>query len=320
MSSKLKKINKIFLLLILFIQISSYLEEEENNIELGDNNRYIFNSSEGKDQKLYFTEKNESFYIAILSLEKAKINLDNNNTSSEIEKELANDNQLLLINIKEQVITSENQIGNLTFNVNGNTEIEVTSVRKNPNTEYKKIDYQLDQELKVKNNNNFVIFLDDEDVEKFDMKFSFKDDIKNEEICYGFIRLPFNKKEYIPLGKKYDGTLKCEKFDDNSKQLSIDNPYYKKNKDNLRPYTAFIFSINKEDKLIQEFSFTINSEIINVFLIVSIVIALIFAVITFFLIRRKQSSESGTIEGDDNSYNKKDDKEDKDDKEEATEN
>jgi flagellar basal body-associated protein FliL len=51
-------------------------------------------------------------------------------------------------------------------------------------------------------------------------------------------------------------------------------------------------------KKIDSYSFAINSEIINVFLIVSIVIALIFAIITFFLIRRKQSSESTNIEGD----------------------
>ena len=70
--------------------------------------------------------------------------------------------------------------------------------------------------------------------------------------------------------------------------------------------------------MIEEFSFTINSEIINVFLIVSIVIALVFAVITFFLIRRKQTSEMLNVEGGENFY-KKEEKE-KDDKEEATEN
>ena len=71
-----------------------------------------------------------------------------------------------------------------------------------------------------------------------------------------------------------------------------------------------------------EFSFTINSEIINIFLIVSIIIALIFAVITFFLIRRKQTSESVNIENQENfvTNDKKEEKEENGNKEEAIEN
>lgn len=312
-------LNKIFLLLILFMKIVSYLEEVIILGELGDNNFSKYNVTKNYEQQLNFMEKNESLYISILNVKNdAKINIVNTKNSSLIEKDFQKGNRLVLLNIKEQSLSSENEEGYITFNVSDDIKIEVTSVRQDKNTKYKKIDYQLDQEIKVKDYNNFVIFLDDEDVEKFEMKFSFKDDIKSEEICYGFIKLPFDKTEYIPIGKNYK-ELKCEKVGESSKQLTVDNPFYEKSKDDLKPYIAFIFSINKSDELIQEFSFTINSEIINVFLIVSIVIALIFAVITFFLIRRKQTSESGSIEGED-SYNKEEDKEEKDDKEEATEN
>ena len=317
MSSKLK-INKIFLLLILFIEIVSYLQEGENDpITLEENNLIKINVTKDNNQILNFLERNESFYITILSLTKdVKINMDNIQSTAGSEKDpIKDNNQLFTLKIKNQEINSENTQGHISFNVSENTEVEITSVRQNPNTEYKKIDYQLDQEIKV-SKNNFVIFLDDEEIEKFEMKFSFKDDIKNQEVCYGFINLPTNKPEYIPTGKHFNNSLTCEKFHESSRQMTVNN---KLKSDSLKPHAAFIFSINNDNKVINEFSFTINSEIINVFLIVSIVIALIFAVITFFLIRRKQSSESGTIEGEDN-YNKKEEKEEKDDKEEATEN
>ena len=118
------------------------------------------------------------------------------------------------------------------------------------------------------------------------------------------------------MGKSFK-QLKCENFSGSSRQLSVENKV-KDSSNGLKNYIAFIFSINSNNGEIKEYSFTINSEIINVFLIVSIVIALIFAVITFFLIRRKQTSEMLNVEGGENFY-KKEEKE-KDDKEEATEN
>ena len=76
----------------------------------------------------------------------------------------------------------------------------------------------------------------------------------------------------------------------------IVNKFPKKDiREPYKPVLAFIFSVDVNTK--QTFSYSINSEIINIFLIVSIVIALVFAVITFFLIRRKQSADSNSIEG-----------------------
>ena len=50
--------------------------------------------------------------------------------------------------------------------------MEVSSVLKNGNREYQNIEYKIDTEISVQKN-NFVIFLKDEDVEKFEMKFNF---------------------------------------------------------------------------------------------------------------------------------------------------
>ena len=322
MSSKLN-ITRIFLLLILFIKIISYLEEGNEDKELGENDIRKINMTYGQDEKLYFKYTNVSYYITILSCTPgAKIDFVNISSSTGNVSGKRIDNQIYTVELKDKDL-SEPQEGYISFNVSNindnDVDVEITSVRQNSATEYKKIDYQLDQEIKV-DKNNFVIFLDDEEVEKFDMKFSFNNDINN-EVCYGFIRLPFNDEKYLPMGKSFK-QLKCENFSGSSKQLSVENKV-KDSSNGLKNYIAFIFSINSNNGEIKEYSFTINSEIINVFLIVSIVIALIFAVITFFLIRRKQSSESSSIEGEENSYNKKEEKEEKEekgDKEEATEN
>ena len=284
---------KILLLLILLTEISSLLEANDQPEDL-ENNTYVRVNMTGLPYKiLNLKGDNGTFYINILSLKKGvEININKFNKST----------------------TGLEKI------------VEITSVLKNDRlrcNEYKKVDYEIDTEIKV-DKNNFVIFLDDEDVEKFEMKFNFKDDIKNKQITYGFINLPTKDENYLVLGKHYKNNdsdssqLKQDTFSEAAKQITVDNPFHKKSKDSIKPNLAFIFSIENEGKMIEEFSFTINSEIINVFLIVSIVIALVFAVITFFLIRRKQTSEMLNVEGGENFY-KKEEKE-KDDKEEATEN
>jgi hypothetical protein len=257
------------------------------------------------------------FYITILALKKgAKITIENvgvyqNLTNSEEKENILN---------KEIKLTEQfnKDIRYINFSVSEDCEVEVSSILKNQFKEYQSIEYKIDTEISVEKN-NFVIFLKDEDVEKFEMKFNFKDDIKEKDVTYGFIFLPTESPEYLVLGKhykRYNSKLQELKFDAAAKQIKVDNPYYKNDKETNKEHLAFIFSIDCEDKMIEKFSFTINSEIINVFLIVSIIIALIFAVITFFLIRRKQTTEGTNIEGGENLYKKNE----KEEKEEATEN
>ena len=143
-----------------------------------------------------------------------------------------------------------------------------------------------------------------EEYKQLDMKFKFNNDsILNKYITYGFILLPSDIPEFIAQGKYYTSfnpNLTVRFMNHTEIEETIPNPYYENaisRENQFKPHFAFIFSIDSEKK-IGNYSFAINSEIINVFLIVSIVIALIFAIITFFLIRRKQSSESTNIEGD----------------------
>ncbi len=314
---------KIFLLLILSIKISSLeLFKVDPPEKLEENNITKFEAEKDTNIKLNLPEENNDFYITILSLKKGvKITINNvgvfNKSTSAEQKENV---VTKAIKLTEQI----NQVDRyIEFSVSEKCEVEVSSVLKNGNREYQNIEYKIDTEISVQKN-NFVIFLKDEDVEKFEMKFNFKEDIKNKEATYGFLFLPTESPEYIVLGKHYrsykgDNSLETIKFDEAAKQLTAKNDYYEKGKETNKEHLAFIFSIDYDEKTIQEFSFTINSEIINVFLIVSIVIALVFAVITFFLIRRKQTTEGTNVEGGENLY-KKNEKEEKDEKEEATEN
>jgi len=208
----------------------------------------------------------------------------------------------ILDHIKENQLMEGEQL-EIEFYINQDADVEITNVVENNTCKYDSIEYKMDSELQVKQN-NFVIFLEDnKKYEKFDLKFNFKDEskIKNEKVHYGFIYLPTNKIEYIALAKNYnDSNLKTVTFEEAAKQIEVENPYFEKEKDGIKQNFAFIFSVDNENKSVGEFSFTINSEIINIFLIVSIIIALIFAVITFFLIRRKQTSESVNIENQEN--------------------
>ena len=320
------KYMKIFLLLILLTEISSLLEANDQPEDL-EYNTYVRVNMTGLSYKiLNLKGNNGTFYINILSLTKGvEININKfNKSTTGLEKKT---DMYPFKTFKIEELDNEGKYIN--FSVSQDCIVEITSVLKNDHlrcNEYKKVDYEIDTEIKV-DKNNFVIFLDDEDVEKFEMKFNFKDDIKNKQITYGFINLPTKDENYLVLGKHYKNNdsdssqLEQAKFSEAAKQITVDNPFHKKSKDSIKsikPNLAFIFSIENEGKMIEEFSFTINSEIINVFLIVSIVIALVFAVITFFLIRRKQTSEMLNVEGGENFY-KKEEKE-KDDKEEATEN
>ena len=317
---------KIFLLLIISLQINNQLEDTQKNITLSDNS--IKTQEIKKDEKLRINfEKNgdKTYYITLLSLTKG-VNINILNVEQQGIDALNNNNADL---VTFKIAKNNTKDYDLEFTVSADTKIEVTCVAALNTYEYQKIEYNVDQEIKVEKN-NFIIFLtdSDEEYEKFDMKFNFKDDIKGRTVHYGFLFLPTNSLEYIALGKHYEG-LDNTKFDESAKEITVNNKFYEKGKDNLKKHFAFIFSIDAEDKKIDEYSFTINSEIINAFLIVSIVIALVFAVITFFLIRRKQSSESTTIEGGGENFyqnkskdekDEKEEKEEKDDKEEATEN
>lgn len=298
---------QMYYALIIFQLIFTTLESDP--IQLEQNNVFKLDLIEGKEETLIFSKTENIFHISILSLDdKIQLNISNVNPKP-------NNEFTIPLITKNTTLHFNNDInqGIITLSSNSNVTVEITSVLlkkdednlKDPNY-YNVTSYEVDTEKTMKHN-NFIIFLDDENVtESFDMKFKFKESssINGTKATYGFLYLRDQETNYLALGKHYKskdiGNLSEYVFGEFEKELKITHRYYKhQNEDKVKTKFAFIFSLDSKE-MIGEFSFSINSEIINVFLIVSIVIALVFAVITFFLIRRKQSAESTNIEGNEN--------------------
>ena len=289
--------------LILFYLVCLTLERTET---LEKNNITIIKAYQNETTRLDFNASDGKFYINIIALENdAKLKI--------IEVVPSPKNDLNTSEPLKHIEFEKGNVGNISFNVTNDTSVEITYTTLRGDNEsltdpyyYKKIEYNIDTQIDV-THNNFVIFLENENVsEKFDMKFKFNESchINKWPVYFGFLFLPNDDNHYIALGKKYKnaniGNIVEYNFTKNEDEIIVNNSYYKKqSKDGIKTKFAFIFSIDKPDEMFGNFSFSINSEIINIFLIVSIVIALVFAVITFFLIRRKQSSESSTIENTD---------------------
>ena len=298
---------QIFLSLILFFLLASLTNEQEfelgeiETIDLPVNGISKKTLSKNDILKISFNKEIGLHFIRLISLTEANITIQTTNSK------LAN-----LINIEQKSIDIKinsteftHQDGYVNLKVSqDNTQVEISSVvwinYDEGLNKYEIKSYSIDTEEKVENN-NFIIFLEEQDYEKFDLKFKFNDsEVKNKNATFGFICLPNKSPEYIPLAKHIKnieiGNLTDHNISDIEFEQKIINKFPKKeNRETNKPVLAFIFSVDIDKR--QYFSYSINSEIINIFLIVSIVIALVFAVITFFLIRRKQSADSNSIEG-----------------------
>ena len=299
---------QIFLSLILFFLLSSLTNEQEPElgessvIYLTDNEMRVLNLSKDDNLEIHFNKKEGQHFIRLFSQNGTNIKIQSLN--SKLADIINIEKQYIDINISSSEFTGENGYIIVTVNQD-NTHVEISSVVLQNTTgggiyAYQNKTYSIDTEEKVESN-NFVIFLDNEqDYEKFDLKFKFNEnsEAKNTIATFGFICLPNNNPEYIPLAKymKEIGNLTEHNITNVEFEEKIVNKFPKKDiREPYKPMLAFIFSVDVNTK--QTFSYSINSEIINIFLIVSIVIALVFAVITFFLIRRKQSADSNSIEG-----------------------
>ena len=295
---------KIFLLLILLIQVLSLTENNEG--PLSDNGIIYIPMTKNVEKTIKLPNENGIFNLTIVALKK-NVNiiikkLGVFSTLNETNVQNFSYNSIILDSYK-------NEDKFITFSVSEDCKVEISGVLKRSTAEYEMFDYKIDSKIEV-GRNNFVIFLDDisgtgKDVAKFEMKFKFKDKIVNQNATYGFLYLPVKKNESLVLGKHYNkndtgNKLNNIKFNKTEIELTINNWYYNGNmsQPENKPYFAFIFSVDSEANLVETFYFTINSEIINLFLIISIVVALVFAVITFFLIRRKQATEGTSISGE----------------------
>ena len=163
-------------------------------------------------------------------------------------------------------------------------KVEENAINKYYNITSKNDTSQLD----IKDSNNIIRFLDKEE-QNIRCKIKFNQSI-TDEIAYGFIDLPSNKIKFMPQAfllnnsnildyKNFTFTKISNKDFDTNKLV---NPSYNKDYKNM----AFIVSLKTQS----DYTIIINEDLaMTYFLICSIVLALIFAIITFFLIRRKQN-------------------------------
>ena len=244
-------------------------------ISLSPSNNFKINLNIGDNDKIYLSlisYNNSDFNI------NSNINFTENTTSKSIST---------IINIS-MVKSDENPFINISSE-NRNT-IQLIHIKKNKYSTYCNVTEGDDETIKIdKVYYNFVKFLDNKNKNiKVDIKF--KDNLDN-NIYYGIVKLLNINEDYLPRAESFKKAelienYKSEKVKKKDKSIKIDKIEENENKD---IYTAFILSIDSKAEIKHDYSIIINEDIMNTFLLGSIIVALIFAIITFFLIRRKQN-------------------------------
>jgi len=181
-----------------------------------------------------------------------------------------------------------------------NVQIEITNIIQDKFMEYENISSPLNNVKK----NNFVLFLNDTK-NNYKLSVKFNNDPKPSSCFDYLLKLPINDPNYILPTSKYNNSNKNCKEEYEFKIDDIKGEVKNKN------YPAFIFSIEDNKLYNYNVSITITKvdEAMNIFLYISIGLALIFAIITFFLIRRKQSIDTKNDDNQDDLYNNEENKE-----------
>ena len=223
---------------------------------------------------------------------------------------LCNDIEILNINdtkeFKNKIDTvnlQENQLFIITINSKEKNTIEIINI-----VDENKNQYFLIEESNITytiSNLNFVYYKKKKEIKnKTKIVIKFKEEIQG-SIFYSLVRLSSNDKNYIPRVFNFnDSMYNKTNLKEKEKEKTIEvkgDPKGNKVFNN----TAIIFSIESESK-VNEYNVTFyieqnkddTDDIMNEFLIGSIVLALIFAVITFFLIRRKKNINEKNVDDD----------------------
>ena len=280
------KFFKYFLMLTLInlnllLNIDEFNTEEIINIPGNSISNFNLKSNEKKVLEFDYKkdENNRTNYISLFPF-------DNITIESEIEQLKKNEtNQQIFLELNNSNFNKDNLIINITSK--NDSVIQIINIVKDNFSSYKNIEDD-NEEINIKNIYNFARFLKDEN--KIQFNINFKEDI-NATIFYGIVLLKSNKVNYIPRVFNFQTNkygISNETIENGKDiEIKVDNKYKKDT--NKSDYPALIVSIETLNISINYYV-TINPKnIMNIFLIISIIIALIFAVITFFLIRRKQN-------------------------------
>jgi len=288
------------LLLILFSAYTSLLLDGLNS-ELKDHDlnmtetklSYInIETNQTKTIQLYnWKKENKKVYVSFVVLNDTTIKVKSNVNKILDGKNEFHDNPLL---IKYNTSDYKEDNINIILSPNINATIEITNIIQEELMQYQTISLS---ENSV-NKNNFVLFLNDTK-NKYKLSIKFKEDSKPNKCHDALLRLPTSDSNYILPASNYNNeNNKCK-----------DNYEFKigdiKSKDINKNYPAFIFSIDEEKYYNYNVTITITQEdeAMNIFLYISIGLAGVFAVITFFLIRRKQSIDTKNDDNKEDLYN-----------------
>ena len=277
--------------------ISDYNISENyiNTIELkaGETKSLNVSYALGKDSFLSIkTLKNKNFTIFSNDLDILNVN-DTTEFKKKISTSTFHDNRTYFIDI----CTKENN------------SIEIINIVDEDKNKYfliqnKSTTYTMDK-------NNFVYYIQSDELEnEIIATIKFNDEV-NTSIYYSLLTLSSNDSNYIPRVFYFQDYSK-DVFDKKEKTINMIKSKLINYTD--REFTSFIFSFKPEFNG-NKYNVTITigqkkaeeDEIMNNFLIGSIILALIFAVITFFLIRRKKNLNEKNIDDDFYKDNKEED-------------
>ena len=289
------------LLLILFNSFISALYGDLNSKslsaihEMTDSKIFTINITKNQNEilKLYNGNEYKKVFISIIPLNETNINVSSTETKILNGKDL---NNSLLIKYN----TSEYSGKDINIYISSTSE-EVSQVEVTNNLLK---DLPIYQTIFVNENtvnkNNFVFFLDETNNE-YELKINFNGTTPK-SCFYQVVSLPVKDSNYILPASNYKNaknnclekiTFKYDDVSDtNSKKKEI----------------AFIFSIKDENNFNYTVTITKIDKAMNIFLFVSIALAGVFAVITFFLIRRKQSSDTKNEDNQEDLYNNEENK------------
>ena len=273
--STILKLSKFYLSIIVINSISSMLTDDPEIIDIEGNIivNFSLNANESKTLNLSYN-KNSNMYISFLSLDNLKFNLESTKTE-------LNSKDKTLSEIEVKNLTEGDLLVNITSEKDN--RIEIINIIDNETSSYFEI--KSDDQKFEKKNYNFLKFLENKD--KLKVEINFKKQYEGKLHC-GIVHLASKNISYIPRAFNFGNEIKNEIKIDLKKDMSFEFKNIDISKKDNKKKTAFICSIDTNEE-IENYSVIINKDIMNNFLIGSIILALIFAVITFFLIRRKQN-------------------------------
>jgi hypothetical protein len=288
----LRKYYIFFLLIFLVNKVLSienlydYLENEDI-INLTDNFFQIIPISGTKQ----FYNSEESYFSV-----KKQANSDQNlKVTLTIQKLGGEKINSTLIEFNETILPKNSHI-NIT--TNNQISLEISNVKKDENNEYSKIENE-DESITL-NSRSFIYFIKDYEKSEIQLDVTFTDSAPELKFYY-ILQYIDSKNLYLPTAdlfviEKYKDKDIKKVNETEGKDISETIPI-PDTMDKKSGKLALLFSFERAPS--QNYEVIINNDVMNVFLLISIGVGLVFAIITFFLIRRKQNPSSNIETGKD---------------------